>query len=65
MIRRPPISTRALSSEASDLFMIQDLANQDIVNFHPNVNTATIGISYKDFEKFILWRKNKFKYIEI
>ncbi|MBN7573659.1 prolyl-tRNA synthetase associated domain-containing protein [Clostridium sp. 2-1] len=43
----------------------KDLANQDIVNFHPNVNTATIGISYKDFEKFILWRKNEFKYIEI
>lgn len=35
-----------------------------LVNFHPNVNTATIGVSYADLEKFIRWHENKFQYIE-
>ncbi len=43
----------------------RDLINEKLVNFHPNVNTVTIGISYIDFEKFIKWHKNKFYYIEI
>jgi len=42
-----------------------DLINNTLVNFHPNINTATIGISYLDFEKFIKWHKNKFYHIEI
>jgi Ala-tRNA(Pro) deacylase len=43
----------------------RDLINESIVNFHPNVNTATIGVSYEDFEKFLEWHKNKFEYIDI
>jgi len=43
----------------------RDLINEKLVNFHPNVNTVTIGISYIDFEKFIKWHKNKFYYVEI
>jgi Ala-tRNA(Pro) deacylase len=43
----------------------KELVNQDIVNFHPNVNTATISVLYKDFEKFLKWHKNKFEYIDI
>ena len=43
----------------------RDLINEKLVNFHPNVNTATIGISYIDFERFIKWHKNKFYYVEI
>lgn len=43
----------------------RDLINEKLVNFHPNINTATIGISYIDFERFIKWHKNKFYYVEI
>lgn len=43
----------------------KDITNEELVNFHPNVNTATIGISYMDFEKFIKWNKNKFHYVQI
>ena len=43
----------------------KDLANEKLLNFHPNVNTATVGISYGDFEKFIKWHKNEFHYVEI
>jgi Ala-tRNA(Pro) deacylase len=33
------------------------------VNFHPNVNTATVGLSYDDFEKFLEWCGNKIRYL--
>lgn len=32
-----------------------DLKDADLVNFHPNINTETVGISYSDFEKFLSW----------
>lgn len=32
----------------------QDLKSCEQIYFHPNVNTATLGISFKDFEKFLL-----------
>lgn len=38
------------------------LKNEPSVNFHPNVNTATIGISFSDFEKFLSWRGNRVLY---
>jgi Ala-tRNA(Pro) deacylase len=40
------------------------LTDKDLVNFHPNVNTATIGLSYRDLEKFIKWHGNKYVYID-
>lgn len=43
----------------------KDITNKDLVNFHPNVNTATIGLSYINFEKFIKWHENKFYYVQI
>lgn len=43
----------------------RDLISSDIVNFHPNVNTATIGVSYADLEKFINWHENMINYVDI
>lgn len=43
----------------------KDLVKADIVNFHPNVNTATIGVSFKDLEKFIKWHENEIEYVDI
>lgn len=31
----------------------KSLKHVDLINFHPNVNTATITLSYKDFERFL------------
>jgi Ala-tRNA(Pro) deacylase len=31
----------------------QDLKDADSINFHPNVNTATVGLSFSDFDKFL------------
>ncbi|AQR94345.1 prolyl-tRNA synthetase associated domain-containing protein [Clostridium saccharoperbutylacetonicum] len=43
----------------------KDITKADVVNFHPNVNTATIGLSYSDLEKFIKWHGNKIYYVDI
>jgi len=40
----------------------QDLRLAKTVNFHPNVNTATVGISTVDFERFLASRKNRVLY---
>jgi len=41
----------------------QDLKSVEAVNFHPNVNTATVGISFTDFERFLTWTSNPFRYL--
>ena len=43
----------------------QDLRNAEHVNFHPNVNTATVGISFADFEKFLSWCGNSVRYLKL
>jgi len=43
----------------------KDLKKTKIINFHPNVNTATISISFKDFEKFLKEQTNDVEYINI
>ena len=35
------------------------------ISFHPNVNTATVTVSYGDFEKFLEFVGNEIQYIEI
>ncbi|MGD9346526.1 MAG: prolyl-tRNA synthetase associated domain-containing protein [Candidatus Aminicenantes bacterium] len=40
-----------------------DLKEASHVNFHPNVNTATVGITFADFEKFLAHCGNTIRYI--
>jgi Ala-tRNA(Pro) deacylase len=42
----------------------EDLKKAERVNFHPNVNTATVGISAADFEKFLCWTGNSVRYFK-
>lgn len=42
----------------------QDLRQAGGVNFHPNVNTATVGISAVDFERFLAWTGNPVHYFQ-
>jgi Ala-tRNA(Pro) deacylase len=42
-----------------------DLARRDKVNFHPNVNTATLTISYADLRRFLAARGNKVVELEL
>lgn len=43
----------------------QDLKTAERVNFHPNVNTATVGVSVKDFEKYLAWCGNRVLWIKV
>lgn len=37
----------------------------DKVNFHPNVNTATLTIGNEDFERFLRWSENEVRFVEL
>ena len=41
----------------------KDLKNTGIINFHPNVNTATLSLSFVDFERFLNLSNNSYRYI--
>jgi Ala-tRNA(Pro) deacylase len=43
----------------------QDLRRADRVNFHPNVNTATLGIKTADFERFLASMGNELRFFEL
>jgi Ala-tRNA(Pro) deacylase len=42
-----------------------ELKGADWVSFHPNVNTATVTISFKDFERFLVHCGNPVCYVSI
>ena len=41
----------------------QDIWDSDIVSFHPNINTETLELNGKDFQKFIKTIGNTFELI--
>ncbi len=43
----------------------EDLKTFALVNFHPNINTATISFMFSDFEKFLNLCGNSLRYINI
>ena len=51
------------SKHEVEVLVDRELADWDKVNFHPNINTATLTISFKDFEKFLNWIGNSVLYI--
>ncbi|MFQ6037816.1 MAG: prolyl-tRNA synthetase associated domain-containing protein [Candidatus Aminicenantales bacterium] len=45
-----------------EVIVDEDLKTAESVNFHPNVNTATVGISFADFARFLEWTGNRVRY---
>ncbi len=43
----------------------EDLPKCSRVCFHPNINTVTLVLDYSDFEKFIKWSGNEYKFIRV
>ncbi|HPW18449.1 MAG TPA: prolyl-tRNA synthetase associated domain-containing protein [Candidatus Aminicenantes bacterium] len=43
----------------------QALRESRRLGFHPNVNTATLEISLADFERFLAWRGNFVRWLEL
>ena len=42
-----------------------DLRQAERLIFHPNINTASVTISFNDLEKFLAWRGNRLRYLSI
>ena len=52
------------SNKEVQVVVDRDLKTVQRVNFHPNVNTATVGIDFADFEKFLAWCENSVRYLQ-
>ena len=47
------------------LFLDQNLRKSDKISFHPCINTASLVVSFGDFEKFLKFTGNGFEYIDL
>jgi Ala-tRNA(Pro) deacylase len=47
------------------LFIDQNLHGSEKISFHPCVNTASLVISFRDFEKFLIFTGNTFEYLDL
>ncbi len=47
------------------IFLDENLKQSDTISFHPNINTASIVISYVDFERYLNWVGNSFEYVKL
>ena len=52
------------SNKEVQVVVDRDLKTVQRVNFHPNVNTATVRIDFADFEKFLAWCGNSVRYLQ-
>lgn len=47
------------------LFIDEHLSNAERLSFHPNINTATVVISFVDFIRFLDWSGNTYEFIRL
>ena len=47
------------------LFLDENLQNFDRISFHPNVNTATLVISFRDFLRFLDHLGNTYEFLKL
>lgn len=47
------------------LFLDQNLKESDKISFHPNINTASVVISFADFIKYLDWVGNSYEFLEL
>ncbi len=50
-------------NKAVKVILDRNLKSSEYVNFHPNVNTATLTVSFKDFERFLARCGNEIFYL--
>ncbi len=53
------------SAKEVNVIIDADLLEYDTVFFHPNINTATIGISSSDFQKYLEWTKCNVRFVKL
>ena len=47
------------------VFFDDQLRNSSKISFHPNINTASLVIQFKDFMKFMHWSGNGYEFIHL
>ncbi|HCT29517.1 MAG TPA: prolyl-tRNA editing protein [Bacteroidales bacterium] len=47
------------------LFLDENLQKAERLSFHPNLNTASLIIGYKDFIHFLQWKGNGYEFINL
>ncbi|MCH7658188.1 MAG: prolyl-tRNA synthetase associated domain-containing protein [Bacteroidetes bacterium] len=47
------------------LFIDRNLQKAHTISFHPNVNTASLVIYYKDFIRFLDWSGNSYEFLKL
>ncbi len=47
------------------VFLDKNLRNSKKISFHPNINTASLVLSYNDFIKYMDWTGNSYEFIEL
>jgi Ala-tRNA(Pro) deacylase len=47
------------------VYIDENFKKSDKISFHPNINTASVVISFRDFERFLAWSGNGFEYIKL
>jgi len=47
------------------VFLDETLKESDNISFHPNENTSTLVIKFKDFERFLEWTGNGFEFLKL
>ncbi|ABW19900.1 prolyl-tRNA synthetase associated domain-containing protein [Alkaliphilus oremlandii] len=47
------------------LLIDKDLQKREKITFHPNINTASITITYEDFQRYVQWCSNTVQYVDV
>lgn len=53
------------TARAIRVYLDRDLRNSSRISFHPNINTATLVLSFADFERFLASRGNPVQYVTV
>ena len=47
------------------VFLDENLKKSEKISFHPNINSASIVVSFEDFTKYMNWVGNSYEFIEL
>jgi Ala-tRNA(Pro) deacylase len=47
------------------VFFDENLKNSEKISFHPCINTASLVVTFSDFDKFMNWVGNSFEYLKL
>ena len=60
-----PFGLLHAASRDLEVIIDADLRGADRLMFHPNINTATVTISFADLERFLATRGNRVRYLKM